>query len=115
MTAEPVAPEERGTLRVDPGVARKVAQHVADHAPGTLRAPRGRTGRRGSIATVHSTGTVLDIVLDVALCYPAPVQEIIEKLRRLVTDEVRRVTGLQVRTVTFTVSALLPETRPRVQ
>lgn len=112
MSTEPVAPEDRGTLRVDPGVARKVAQHVADHAPGTLR---GRTGRTGSVATVHATGSVVEIGLTVALCYPAPIREVTEKLRRLVTDEVRRVTGLQVRAVTFTVCALLPETRPRVQ
>lgn len=115
MSTELAAPEERGSLRVDPVVARKVAQHVADHAPGTLRAPHGRTGRPGSIATVQATGTVVDIRLDVALCYPAPVREVTERLRRLVADEVLRVTGLQVRTVTFTVSALLPETRPRVE
>ena len=109
------APEERGSLEVSPTVVRKVAQRAADRTPGTLRASRRTGGKHGSSARVDGTDSTVDIVLDVALRYPAPVREITETVRRQVTDEVRRIPGYRVRAVTFTVSALLPETRPRVE
>lgn len=108
------AAEERGTLEVSPNVVRKVAQRVADHAPGTLWTPHRITDEHGSSARIDGTGNTVDIMLDVALRYPAPVREITEEVRRQVTDEVQRITGYRVRGVQVTVSALLPEIRPRV-
>ncbi len=114
------APEERGALEVHQAVVRKVAEHVADHTPGTL--PTRRTvagvgiGQQGASAKVGSGGGEVDIRLEVALRYPDPVRETVAELRRRVTDEVRHITGYEVHSVDVTVSALLPEpTRPRVE
>ncbi|MGH4022522.1 MAG: Asp23/Gls24 family envelope stress response protein [Pseudonocardiaceae bacterium] len=111
--------DDRGTLEVNPSVVRKVAQWAADLTPGTLRAPRRvagiGAGEHGSTAKVDGAGNDIDITLDVALRYPSPVREITDQVRRQVTDEVRRITGYRVRAVRVTVSALLPETRPRVE
>ena len=113
------APEERGALEVHQTVVRKVAEHAADDTPGTL--PTRRTvagvgvGQQGASAKVGGGGEV-DIRLEVALRYPAPVRETVAELRRRVTDEVRHITGYHVHSVDVTVAALLPEsTRPRVE
>jgi uncharacterized alkaline shock family protein YloU len=55
------------------------------------------------------------IALELALRYPSPIRELSEQVRKQVTDEVHRITGYRVRSVSITVSALLPETRPRVE
>lgn len=114
------APEERGALEVHQTVVRKVAEHAADNTPGTLPARRkigGVTvGQQGASAKVDGRGNEVDIRLDVALRYPAPVRETVAELRRRVMDEVHHTTGYQVHSLDVTVSALLPEpTRPRVE
>lgn len=115
--AERFSVEERGTLEVHPSVVRKVAERVADLTPGTLRAPRRiagiEAGEQGASAKVDGAGGDVEIALDVALQYPSPVHELAEQLRHRVTDEVHRITGYRVRSVRVTVSALLPDTRPR--
>lgn len=114
-----LAPDDRGGLEISPGVVRKVAQRAADLTPGTLLAPRRiagiGAGEHGSSARVDGAGTDIDIALDVALRYPAPIREITDAVRRQVTDEVGRITGFRVRAVRVTVSALLPQPRPRVE
>lgn len=111
--------EDRGTLEVHPNVVRKVAERVADETPGTLRAPRTiagiGAGEHGASAKIDGIGGDVDIALDVAMRYPSPVRELADDLRRRVTDEVQRITGYRVRSVRVTVSALLPESRPRVE
>lgn len=113
-------PEERGALKVHQIVVRKVAEHAADGTPGTLPARRTvagiSAGQQGASAKVDNRGDEVDIRLDVALRYPAPVRETVAELRRRVTEEVRRITGYHAHSVDVTVSALLPEpTRPRVE
>lgn len=116
-TSDQPSPEDRGTLEVHPSVVRKVAERAADETPGTLRAPRKiiGTGEHGASAKIDGFGNDIDISLDVAMRYPSPVRELAEDLRRRVTDEVHRITGYRVRSVRVTVSALLPESRPRVE
>ncbi len=114
------APEERGALEVHQTVVRKVAEHAADNTPGTLPARRKiagvGVGQQGASAKVEDRGNEVDIRLDVALRYPAPVRETVAELRRRVIEEVRHITGYQVHSVDVIVSALLPEpTRPRVE
>ncbi|SHG11481.1 Asp23/Gls24 family envelope stress response protein [Streptoalloteichus hindustanus] len=110
------APEDRGTLRVHPSVVRRIAERCADLTPGVVRAPRGLgRGDQGSRAHVSGDGNDVDIALDVALRYPTAVRGAAAALRRRVAEEVRRVTGYHVRSVHVTVSALLPETTPRVE
>lgn len=108
-------PEERGALEVSPVVVRKVAQRVADAFPDTVRAPRRVVGEQGSRARVTGAGRHVDIAVELALRYPAPVRETTDELRRRIVAEVRHLTGYQVRGVSFTVSALLPDTGPRVR
>lgn len=102
------APEERGTLRIDQGVVRKLAEHAADLAPGTAISGR----RHGASAKVSGSGEEVDLRLELALTYPAPVRDTVEKLRADVSDEVLRMTGYRVRSVDIVVSGLVsPEVR----
>lgn len=109
-------PEERGWLRIDPSVLRKIAEHTADLAPGTLSAPRTvagvGVGSTGATAKVTVTGRRVDLQLAVALHYPGPVRSTVDELRRGIGDELQRITGYQVRSIAVTVTALLPPPTP---
>ncbi|MDT8914058.1 Asp23/Gls24 family envelope stress response protein [Amycolatopsis sp. PS_44_ISF1] len=103
-------PGERGTLSIAHAVVRKIAQHAADQVPGTVRA--GRTGAR---VRVGGQDNDVDLALDLALRYPGPVRAVTGDVRSKVTEEVERITAYRVRSVAVTVSALLPDARPRVR
>jgi uncharacterized alkaline shock family protein YloU len=103
-------PAERGTLTVGHAVVRKVAQHAADQVPGTTR-----DGKKGAKAKVGGLDNDVDLALDLALRYPAPVRTVVDVVREKVTDEVELLTGYHVRTLAVTVSALLPDVPPRVR
>jgi uncharacterized alkaline shock family protein YloU len=114
-----VGPDERGRLRIDPSVLRKVAERTADLTPGTLPAPRtvagvGR-GSAGATAKVTVTGQRVDLRVELALRYPGSVRSTVEQLRSRIGDEVRRITGYQVHSIAVTVTALLPEPSPGLQ
>ncbi|SFW89137.1 Asp23/Gls24 family envelope stress response protein [Amycolatopsis australiensis] len=103
-------PAERGTLTIGHGVVRKVAQHAADQVPGTAR-----DGGKGAKAKVSGLDDDVDLALDVALRYPAPVRRVAGAVRERVTEEVERITGFHVRTLAVTVSGLRPDVPPRVR
>ncbi|MCR6486112.1 Asp23/Gls24 family envelope stress response protein [Amycolatopsis sp. OK19-0408] len=103
-------PAERGTLTIGHAVVRKVAQHAADQVPGTTQ-----DGKKGAKAKVGGVDNDVDLALDLALQYPAPVRKVVGVVREKVTEEVERITAYQVRTLAVTVSALLPATAPRVR
>ena len=105
---------ERGRLSIDPSVVRRVVEHAADLVPGTARAPRRLSADRGASARVSGAGNDVDVRLDVALVYPLPVREKVAEIRETVTGEVERITGYHVRGLDVVVSALLPDTHPRV-
>lgn len=120
--ATPTAPTtaaERGRLRIDPEVVRKIAQHAADEVPGTARMPRRiagvGVGSHGSHVRVRHTGDTVDLTLDIALHYPATIRDVVDRVRARVVGEIARNTGFQVRSLDVTVSALLPDIRPRVE
>ncbi|WP_037303783.1 Asp23/Gls24 family envelope stress response protein [Amycolatopsis orientalis] len=119
LPPEPGGPENRGTLTIAPAVVRKIAQHAADQVDGTTRAERRIAGlglgTHGASAKVGGEGNDVDLVLDVALNYPAPVRRIVGDLRARVTEEVERITSYRVRDISVTVSALLPDIAPRVR
>lgn len=106
-------PAERGRLRIGPSVVRKVAEHAADLSPGTLRAPRTMAGigmgSAGATVKVTFAAQRVDLLIELALHYPCTVRATVEQLRARVGDEVRRITGYQVRSIAVTVTALLPE------
>lgn len=108
-------PAERGRLHISSLAVRRIAEYVADHAPGTTTARRRRAGSQGASARVRSDGEAVEVELDVALVYPQPIREAAAELRRRVAAEVNRLAGRQVRTVAVTVVALRPERRSRVE
>ncbi|MGH3977355.1 MAG: Asp23/Gls24 family envelope stress response protein [Pseudonocardiaceae bacterium] len=114
-----VDPSERGRLRIDPAVLRKIAERTADLTAGTLPAPRTlagvSTGHTGATAKVTVTGQQVDVHIRLALRYPGPVRPTVDQVRRGIDDEVRRITGYQVCSITVTVTALLPEPSPGLQ
>lgn len=119
QAAQRLPAEDRGTLEVHPSVVRKVAERAADLTPGTVRAPgrlaRLGAGQHGATARIDGSGGEVDVTLDVAFRYPAPIRELSDAVRRAVTEEIQRITGYQVRSVQLTVSALVPDLRPRVE
>jgi uncharacterized alkaline shock family protein YloU len=113
-----VDPTERGRLRIDPSVLRKIAERTADLTPGTLPLPRTVTGvgrGRGATAKATITGKRVDLRIEVALRYPGSVRFTVDQLRSRIGDEIRRITGYQVHSITVTVTALLPEPSPGLQ
>ncbi|MDQ2789121.1 MAG: hypothetical protein DLM60_22790 [Pseudonocardiales bacterium] len=113
-----VDPDERGRLTIHPTVLRKIAEHTADLTPGTVCAPRTMAGigigDTSTTATVTVTGQRVDLHLELALGYPGPVRATVDLLRRRISDELARCTGHQVRSITVTVTALLPEPTSRL-
>lgn len=111
-----IEPAERGRLKIDPSVLRKIVEHAADLTPGTVRA--GRTmagvgvGETGATAKVAVTAQWVDVSMELALRYPGSVRSTVDLLRRRISDEVQRITGYQVRSIAVTVTALLPEPSP---
>ena len=113
-----VDPEERGRLRIDPSVLRKIAEHIADMTPGTLRARRSVAGvglnSTGATAQATVTGQRVDLRVELALCYPGSVRSTVEQLRSKISGEILRIAGYQVHSIAVTVTGLLPERSFRV-
>ncbi|PXY28204.1 Asp23/Gls24 family envelope stress response protein [Prauserella muralis] len=116
-----IDPGERGTLEIAHGVVRKVAERAAATVPGTAKAPAppriaglGRGGN-GAAVRVSGAGNDVDLALDLALHYPAPVRDVVDDVRSKVTGEVERITSYRVRALDVTVSALLPQSPSRVR
>jgi uncharacterized alkaline shock family protein YloU len=113
-----VDPEERGRLRIDPSVLRKIAEHIADMTPGTLRARRTVAGvglnSTGATAQATVTGQRVDLRVELALCYPGSVRSTVEQLRSKISGEILRIAGYQVHSIAVTVTGLLPERSFRV-
>ena len=113
-----VDPDERGRLSIAPAVLRKIAEHTTDLMPGTLPARRTvagvGVGSTGANAKATLTGRWVDLHVELALRYPAPVRSTVAQLRSRISDEMRRITGYQVASIAVTVTALLPEPSSRV-
>jgi uncharacterized alkaline shock family protein YloU len=105
-------------LKIDPSVLREIAEHTAGLTPGTLRARRTVAGvglgSAGATAKATITGQRVDLRVELALRYPAPVRSTVEQLRSKTSDEIRRITGYQVGSITVIVTGLLPEPNFRV-
>ncbi len=80
------------------------------------RGTKGRgTGGRGTEGRADDDGADLDVAVELALVYPAPIRATVDEVGERVRQAVRRLTGHRVRSVSVTVSALLPRSRPRVE
>lgn len=111
-------PADRGTLTVDHAVVRKLAQRAADQIDGTATVERKVAGlgfgTHGASVKVGGRDNDVDLALDIALHYPAPVRGVVADVRSKITDEVERITSYRVRSLAVTVSALVPDVQPRV-
>ncbi|MEU0537175.1 hypothetical protein [Amycolatopsis tolypomycina] len=103
-------PAERGTLTIGHAVVRKVAQHAAGQVAGTAR-----EGKKAPKAKVGGQDNDVDLALDLALHYPAAVRAVVGDVRARVAEEVEDITGYRVRSLAVTVSALVPDSAPRVR
>jgi uncharacterized alkaline shock family protein YloU len=107
------AVEERGRLEIHPTVLRKIVEHAADQVPGTLRHERrlagidiGEAGASARVTTGTGDPPIVDIRLELTLQYPAPVRTVVAAVRAKVGEELVRVAGHRVRTMTVTVAGL---------
>ena len=108
------APEaDRGRLDIHPVVLRKIAEHAADQVPGTLRHERrlagidvGESGASARITTGPGDPAAVDLRLELTLRYPGSVRTVVDAVRSHVGDELVRLTGHRVRSLTVVVSGL---------
>jgi uncharacterized alkaline shock family protein YloU len=113
----------RGTTTIADGVVAKIASQAAIEVESAsasrrtvLGVPRSLSRRRPA-ASVAVDGRLARIRLNVAIDYPAPIRAITRQVRTQVVEQVRSMTGIDVKEVDITVTALLQETStpPRVQ
>ncbi|WP_063739786.1 Asp23/Gls24 family envelope stress response protein [Pseudonocardia halophobica] len=108
--------DERGNLDIAPAVLRKIVEHATDLVPGTLHRERRvagvEVGDAGPRARVSATGDAVDVRLELACAYPAPVRETVAAVRDMVATELERISGYRVRSLAVTVSGLREPTRP---
>lgn len=112
-------PGERGTLSIDDRVVEKVAGHAVSLVPGASAAPRrflgvavgaAEPGEARVRARVDGSRAVVETSLSVS--WPMSIATVVAGVRRAVTDEVRRCTGLTVDHVDVEVVSLpAPVTR----
>jgi uncharacterized alkaline shock family protein YloU len=109
--------EERGGLEIHSTVLRKIVEHAADQVPGTLRHERrlagidlgiGEAGASARITTGTGDPPSVDVRLELTLQYPGPVRSVVAAVREKVGDELVRITGHRVRSMTVTVEGLRP-------
>lgn len=91
---------ERGQLDIDRVVLRKLAEYAAN---------RAGTGGRHASAWVSGPVGEPHIALDLAVRYPGSVRATVRAVEQRVVDEIFHATGLAVRSMRVTVSALVPE------
>ncbi|WP_214405943.1 Asp23/Gls24 family envelope stress response protein [Pseudonocardia lacus] len=104
---------ERGHLDVQPIVLRRIVEFAADSVPGTLRHERrlagidvGEAGASARVSVGSGDPLAVDVRLELTLRYPAPVRAVIEAVRAKVGEELTRIAGFHVRTMTVTVVGL---------
>lgn len=108
--------DERGDLDIAPAVLRKIVEHATDLVPGTLHRERRvagvEVGDAGPRARVSASGDAVDVRLELACAYPAPVRDTVAAVRAKVAAELERLSGYRVRSLAVTVSGLREPTRP---
>lgn len=114
-----------GSLEIAPVVLRKIVEHAADQVPGTLRNERrlagidvGESGSHAKVVTGSGDPTAVDVRLELTLQYPASIRTVVDAVRAKVGEELTRIAGHHMRSLTVTVSGLrgAPVTStPRIQ
>ena len=113
MMALLAEPAERGRLDINPVVLRKIVEHAADSVPGTLRNERrlagidvGEYGASARVTVGTGEPAPVDIRLELTLGYPATVRMVVDAVRSAVADDLARLAGHRMRTLSVTVTGL---------
>ncbi|WP_409180907.1 Asp23/Gls24 family envelope stress response protein [Amycolatopsis sp. VS8301801F10] len=116
-----IAPEERGSLTI----SEHAVERMAAHAAGEIDRVGGAAGRtlgislggealdRSAKTSARIAGGEVELDVRISLEYPAPVGATTERVRGHLRGEVERMTGMPVRRVGITVTALHTETAGR--
>ena len=119
MRAPLAEPAERGRLDINPLVLRKIVEHTADGVPGTLRNERrlagidvGEYGASARVTIGTGEPAPVDVRLELTLRYPATVRTVVDAVRSAVADELARLAGHRMRTLSVTVTGLRAPTAP---
>lgn len=105
---------DRGSLTIADGVVERIAatalgevEHLGGPARQMLGVAVGSTNpdRLPHVEAVV-TGTIVSLQVRATVTYPAPVGAVADRARRHVTDRLDALTGLSVRQVDITVTAL---------
>ena len=112
-------PAERGHLDVQPIVLRRIVEYAADLVPGTVRYERrlagidvGESGASARVSVGSGDPLAVDVRLELTLRYPAPVRAVIEAVRAKVGEELTRIAGFHVRSMSVTVTGLREPSAP---
>ncbi len=100
--------EERGRLTIAPAVIRGIVEAAAGEVDGVVagrRRSRGRSGRAAR-ATTRLDGSAASVRVRVAVRYPTPIHEVLDRLRAHIVDRVDQLAGMTVRVCDIDVSAL---------
>jgi uncharacterized alkaline shock family protein YloU len=105
-------PGDRGRLELAPRVVTRIAELSALQVDHVVRQSSGLdrlVGRRLPRATVSIDRDRVRLRLEVAVPWPCPVETVAADVRRHVSDEVARLTGLLVRSTDVTLHTLTPD------
>lgn len=109
MSAEGSDPATRGTLDVRTAALEHLAEHVAAEVSGTVEYRSNMDKLRGRgypHADVSIRGASSWITLDIAVAWPAAVEEVAATAREQVRTETARLSGSDVRRVDVTVHVM---------
>lgn len=114
-------PEQRGSLTIADRVVERMAATIAsevEQVGGAARRVLGVTAGREDAdkaprVTAQIRGHACSLRVRLSVCYPHPVGEVTERVRRQLVDRIATLAGLQVRTVDITITALHPQSTAR--
>jgi uncharacterized alkaline shock family protein YloU len=107
--ARPLAPaEERGRLTIAPAVIRGIVEAAAGEVDGVIAGRRRALGRSGRAAraTTRLDGTAASVRVRVAIRYPTPIHDVLDRLRAHIIDRVDQLAGVTVRVCDIDVASL---------
>ncbi|MFC4535046.1 Asp23/Gls24 family envelope stress response protein [Sphaerisporangium dianthi] len=114
--------EGRGHTGISDRVLEQVAaraagevEHVGGAAPRMLGVPLGRdTERTAPRVSGHVEGRLAILRVTLSVTYPAPIRQVVHRVREHVVSRVRELTGLEARQVDIDVARLIhPEEQGR--
>ncbi|MFC4586783.1 Asp23/Gls24 family envelope stress response protein [Sphaerisporangium corydalis] len=91
--------------------------HVGGSSPRLLGVPLGRDTTGGPRVSAHVDGDLAIVRVTLSVDYPAPIRQVVDRVREHVMTRVREMTGLDARQVDIDVARLVhpPDPGRRVQ